>query len=179
VSLRLGWRRGATLAIALLAAAGAFAVFSGEAGRAREAVGEASPSVGSEAPDIQGMDANGMRITLSDYIGEPVLVRFWATWCDDCATEMPELERRFLGGGTKVRVIAVNVGETRGTVNEFAREHGLIIPMLVDATGKFAESYRVRALPATFVVGSDGKLIYAGVGPGLEGAFAAAEKAGS
>ncbi len=125
---------------------------------------EDGPSVGREAPAIEGIDTSGKKVDLSDYRGHPVIVNFWASWCQPCVKEMPLIDQVYQEAPDRFRLISVNVGDTKGTVNEFLTEHGISFPVLIDATGKAAESYRVSALPATFAIDAEGRLSHAGIG---------------
>ena len=89
-----------------------------------------------------------------------VLLNFWATWCVPCREEMPALETLSRELGPKgLAVVGVNFKEPRGEVEAFVREHALRFPMLLDADGRTGQLYQVFALPATFVVDRQGRLV--------------------
>ncbi|MFC4304477.1 redoxin domain-containing protein [Cohnella boryungensis] len=119
-------------------------------------------ALGEEAPPIQGVDTAGQRIALQDYRGQAVVVNFWASWCKPCVQEMPLIDEAYREG--KFKLISVNAGESKGTVNEYLREHGISFPVLIDATGQASDRYRVVGLPATFVIDEQGRLSRMGVG---------------
>ncbi|OXM83041.1 redoxin domain-containing protein [Paenibacillus rigui] len=113
---------------------------------------------GSLAPDIQVTTLEGTSIKLSDYRGKGVLLNFWGSWCGPCVNEMPKLKEAYESGIAGVEVLAVNVGESKGTILEFAQKHKLTFPILTDPAGEAAEAYRVNGLPATFVVDAEGQV---------------------
>lgn len=115
-------------------------------------------AIGALAPPIEGTDTAGDRIALGDSRSRPVLVNFWASWCGPCVNEMPMLDEAYRASAGSFDILFVNVGETKGTVNEFLREHRFAFSSLIDATGRAASSYRVTGLPATFAIDAEGRL---------------------
>jgi peroxiredoxin len=111
--------------------------------------------------------------------GGPVtLVNVWATWCTACREEMADLEslhRDFASQG--LRVLAVSVDQGDGArVRRFASRERLTMPIAHDPTGLVQELYQVMAVPETYLVGGDGRLLWRQAG-GLHGAPDAARDA--
>ena len=153
-------RRGAVLLIAgLIAAALAYTFYRADS---RDTAG--AVRTGEAAPDFTVTGLDGRSVSLSDYRGKGVLLNFWASWCGPCTHEMPRMNEAYLEGVPDVEIFAVNVGESRGTANEFASQRNLAFPVLLDPSGEAARKYRVVGLPATFLIDADGKI--AGVRPG-------------
>ncbi|WP_194843402.1 TlpA family protein disulfide reductase [Paenibacillus sp. B01] len=162
-SVRRPRRRRAAAWLSLLVLAGTAAAIGwlllGGAPRAsdgRIAVGEPAPAIEAALP------GTGTRLRLADFRGEPVLVHFWATWCEPCKRELPRIDlaaaklaERPQGSGA---VLVVNVGDSRATMTEFAEASGIALPLASDAAGEAAGAFRVRALPASFVIGPDGRI---------------------
>jgi thiol-disulfide isomerase/thioredoxin len=96
--------------------------------------------------------------------GRVALVSLWATWCVACAREMDALNRleAKTASGRDAVVIAVDVGEERGKVAEFARRWGLRYAQLVDRDFAFADALGQRRVPATLVVDRRGRIVYRG-----------------
>ncbi|KKC46446.1 hypothetical protein VE23_03875 [Paenibacillus sp. D9] len=120
----------------------------------------ASVKEGSAAPDIGVKSLTGESIHLSDYRGRAVLVHFWASWCVPCVTELPlisEAARSALTGNTTA-VLAVNVGESRGTIREFMDANHIDMPVFVDITGEAVSAYRANALPTSILISPEGKI---------------------
>ena len=81
---------------------------------------------GDLAPDFEFSSLDGERLRLSDFRGRPVLVNFWATWCQPCRTEMPaidEAKRRY--ASDKVAVLAMNKGESATRATGWLADLGL------------------------------------------------------
>jgi len=119
------------------------------------------PWTGGSAPALDLVDVEGKRHSLADYRGKAVLVNFWATWCGPCREEMPSMEA--LRSAMKDRpfaVLAVNVGEGARAARGFGETMGLGFPLLLDADTRTTKAWGARILPASFVVGPDGRIRY-------------------
>jgi thiol-disulfide isomerase/thioredoxin len=107
---------------------------------------------------------------LSDERGKIVVLNFWATWCVPCRAEMPELQRLADDLDGKPFVLwAIDLQEDQATIDQFRRELGLRLPVLLDEDGIVTRAYGVRALPATFLVDQQGVLRQQRLGPLVEG----------
>jgi peroxiredoxin len=120
---------------------------------------------GGAAPALELEDIEGKMHRLADYRGKVVLVNFWATWCEPCREEMPSMEalRASLQGRPFV-VLAVNVGEGARAARGFADKVSLRFPLLLDRDTKTTRAWGARVLPASFVVGPDGRIRYSCLG---------------
>ncbi len=121
--------------------------------------GEERPSIGFLAPDFTGVDvATGQTVKLADLKGKPVLLNFWATWCLPCREEMPILDRlsRDFKGQAHVIAIGADAGESEEVLLNYARQNGLSLTIIRDATGAAARRYQVRAIPASFFIDAAG-----------------------
>lgn len=106
---------------------------------------------------------DGKQFKLSDLRGKPVLIDFWATWCGPCVAELPTLKRahqRFADQG--LVIVSVSLDNQAETARKFASQQGMTWPQLwaQDAfKGELAELYGVSGVPATFLIGPDGKVV--------------------
>lgn len=121
-------------------------------------------AVGREAPVFEATNTKGERINLADYRGRTVLLNFWASWCKPCVKEMPLIDEAYRTQETEFQLVSVNVGDAKGTVNEFIEDTGITFPVIIDAVGRVSDMYQVVGLPATFVIDTEGKLSYASSG---------------
>lgn len=125
-----------------------------------EAAGGAEPN---RAPTFTLPNLQGQPVSLGEQKGKVVLLNFWATWCKDCVSEMPELEKlyqRFRSQGLSLLAIALDK-EGQPAVEAFLKnEHlSLSYPILLDPAGLVPRSYRLSWVPVTIVIGRDGTII--------------------
>ncbi len=118
--------------------------------------------VGDTAPNFWLQLEDGRYVRLSDLKGKPVVINFWATWCPPCRAEMPEFVKA--AADEDLIVLAVNDGEDRKAVEEFAAAFGMTMPVVLDSDSMLSERYLVQGLPTTYFVDSEGKLSSLAVG---------------
>jgi cytochrome c biogenesis protein CcmG, thiol:disulfide interchange protein DsbE len=127
-------------------------------------------------PPWSGGTADARQVSLAALQGRVVLLNFWASWCVECRPEMPVLERLHRELGRRgLAVVGVNAREGLGTVSRYAGELGLTFPLVLDPDGKIGALYGVVGLPATFLVGRDGRAVGFAIGPRPWGGAAARE----
>ena len=105
-------------------------------------------------PGLQG------EVTLASLRGKAVLVDFWASWCGPCRHSFPwmnDLQKRY--GDKGLAIVAVNLDKDRELASHFLAEVPAAFTVAFDPSGKTAESYKVKAMPTTFLVSPDGKLL--------------------
>jgi thiol-disulfide isomerase/thioredoxin len=116
-------------------------------------------------PPLELQDLAGNRHVLTEYRGSVVLINFWATWCPPCRDEMPSIQRlREILAGQPFVVLGVNYSESVSRITSFLKQVPVDFPMLRDPRHEAIEAWRVRTLPASFVVGPDGLVRYWVVG---------------
>jgi thiol-disulfide isomerase/thioredoxin len=113
------------------------------------------------APDfaLQSLEGNTMR--LSDLKGKAVLLNFWATWCSPCKIEMPwfiELQKQYGAQGLQIIGVAMD-DSSKEDIAKFAKDMGVNYPVLLGKE-EVGDAYGgVPALPETFFIGRDGKIV--------------------
>jgi thiol-disulfide isomerase/thioredoxin len=103
--------------------------------------------------------------SLSALKGKVVFLNFWATWCGPCRTEMPSMEalyNRFRDRGFEI--LAVNSGEKEQEVLNYMRNNSLTFPAALDEDGRVSRVYGIQAIPTTFILDREGKIILRMVG---------------
>ena len=122
----------------------------------------------SMAPDFTVQDWEGNEVSLSDFVGKPVIVNFWASWCGPCKSEMPDFEAAFAQYGDEIQFMMVNVTDgSRETVDSakgFSEDAGYTFPVFFDTTTQAAITYGASSIPMTFFVGADGSAVAYGMG---------------
>lgn len=120
-----------------------------------------APKAGFLAPDFTLETLEGEVVTLSELQGQAVLVNIWASWCLPCRAEMPAMQQVYEDyreqGFTILAVHATNQ-DNAANAADFAAEHGLSFPILLDPDGTVGEMYQVTALPSSFFVLPDGTI---------------------
>lgn len=114
-------------------------------------------AVGEQAPRFELRGLDGKRVSLAAYQGRPVVLTFWASWCQPCRREFPLLSdarKRFAKDG--LEVIGITYQDIPSDSRDFAREMQASWPLAADASGDVASAYGVRAIPLTFFVDRDG-----------------------
>ena len=126
---------------------------------------ELKPADSAPPSAFQLQDLNGRVHRLSDYRGKVVLVNFWATWCEPCRAEMPSIERlQKRLGEQSFAVLAINMDEPEARIAKFVSAMPLALPVLLDPGGKVTRAWKVRVLPASFVIDTDGRVRYSVIG---------------
>lgn len=127
-----------------------------------------APEVGALAPDFVLPDLNGTMVRLADYRGKKVVfVNFWAPWCPSCRVEMPTLQevyQRFKDQGLEILAISIDQGARRQT-EEYAAEHRLPFPVLLDPRHEVMDRYRVTFIPTHVLIDRQGRIRSIDVGP--------------
>ncbi len=121
---------------------------------------DAPVELGLKAPNfsLENLDIDGSPIKLSDYEGSYVLINFWASWCVYCEEEMPDLED-FNNENEDLKVIAVNVQESRELAEKFISEGGYSFDVALDSDGDLTKAYYVSSFPTSVFIDRQGRLI--------------------
>ena len=104
---------------------------------------------------------------LSEARGRVTMVNFWATWCPPCRRELPSMQRAW--ENLKPRgfaMYAINLGEDEEAIFPFILSTGVEItfPILLDRQAEIVKQWPVLAIPTTFVLDRDGRIVYRAVG---------------
>ena len=120
-------------------------------------------------PNLIYKDANGKGRLLSQDIGKLTIVHFWATWCEACVGEYPQLSdirKRFADRGLKVVTITMDGLKNTKNVREFYEKYhvGDLPPYFDTGTNAFRQA-KTRGLPTSFFIDANGMKIAISEGP--------------
>ena len=132
----------------------------------------ATVAAGAAAPVAVLADLDGRQVDLGAMKGKVVVIDFWASWCGPCRRGLPLLQQYAdeVKGNDKVAVFAVNVweqckpDEVAGKVRDTWEKLKLTLPVLLDRDAKLISAYGFDGIPATVVIGPDGKLVSSHMG---------------
>lgn len=120
------------------------------------------------APDFTVCDKDGNEIHLSDYIGKPVVLNFWASWCGPCKMELPDFQEKYLEHGEEVQFLMINLTDgTRETMDgaaAFVSEQGYTFPVFYDTKSSASAAYGTYSIPVTYFIDSEGYAVGRAVG---------------
>jgi len=134
-----------------------------------EPAGSVSPTrtIPTNVPDVSLPDGTGVKHTLSEWKGRPLLINFWATWCEPCRREIPllkKLRQERTASGLQVVGIAV---DARDAVQQYARQMGIDYPVLIgeqDGLDAIAAFGMDTVFPFTVFADSQGRIVTLKVG---------------
>jgi len=119
--------------------------------------------VGVEFPDFLVKDINGNSLSLDRFKDRIVLIDFWATWCPPCVDEMPTIVKTYTKYHDRgFEIIGINLDYDENKFLRFMKDNGMTWSQYFDGKGgqnKLAQKYSIDSIPATFLVGKDGKII--------------------
>ena len=126
---------------------------------------ELKPWPGGATPPLALQDLAGRLHDLADYRGKVVLVNFWATWCEPCRAEMPSIERlRRSLQGKPFEVLGVNLAEPLSRIEKYLEGLPVSFPVLRDRDSAASKAWKARILPASYLVGRDGRIRFVAYG---------------
>ena len=121
-----------------------------------------------EAADFTVYDPEANAVKLSDFAGKPVVVNFWASWCQPCQLEMPYFEKAYETYGQDVQFMMVNLSgynnDSRENAQELLDAMDYRFPVYYDDDAAAAEAYSIRAIPVTVFIDANGKVAAQQVG---------------
>ncbi|MDB5084384.1 MAG: alkyl hydroperoxide reductase/Thiol specific antioxidant/Mal allergen [Bacilli bacterium] len=112
--------------------------------------------VGGQAPDFSKVDLAGQSFSMSQNKGKVVVLNFFATWCDPCVQETPDLVRFNQTKGSNVEFIMVDRLEQPDVVKQFVSKYQLNNRVIIDSNDSLSGPYGLTGQPETFIIDSQG-----------------------
>ena len=128
---------------------------------------DAGIAVGTRAPAVVVKDLDGAPVDLGQYLGKkPVLLEFWATWCERCEALLPKVRAARDEYGDRVEFFGVNVtvNQTPERVRKYVAEHRPPFRTLYDDQGASTRAYAAPTTSYIVIIDRAGKVAYTGVG---------------
>ncbi len=115
---------------------------------------------------------DGTPVSLSDYLGETLLVNLWATWCHPCRTETPYLQsvyERYRDRGLRILGVSVDLPADSAAIVHFVEEFGVTYDIALDPDAVSRETFHARGLPTSVLIDPTGIVAFSWIGPIPEG----------
>lgn len=136
---------------------------SGQEGPAEEEMtAESSEQEFPQAPDFTVFTMDGEEVRLGDFLGKPVIINFWASWCPPCKAELPDFQEYYNEYGDQIEFLMVDLTdgaqETKATASAFLLQNGYTFPVYLDEQTSAALAYGLYSIPVTVAVDEEGRL---------------------
>jgi len=117
------------------------------------------------APRFSLPDMQDQPRELSDYLGKPIIISFWATWCPPCRKEIPYFNRaREKLKGDDIVMLFVNINEGKETIADYIKKVPINLTILRDETAGQLTNWNLTGLPTTFILDPEGRVAYQAMG---------------
>lgn len=126
--------------------------------------GKASMVPGEQALDFSLQDVNGKTYQLSDFKGQTIVLNFFATWCQPCIDEAPDLEA-FGADYKDAQLIIIARGEPQKRIEKYIEETNSKLLYLLDTKESVSKDYNVIGQPETLIINKEGTIVERFSGP--------------
>jgi peroxiredoxin len=132
--------------------------------------------VGFSAPDFTLTTLDGKSVRLSDLQGQNILVNYWVTWCDPCLEELgflDNLAQEYQARGFTILSVNGLAQNPLPDVESIVSQKSLTLPVLLDESDNFYNTYLVKFLPTSFFIDENGVIRHIQLGSATEETFRA------
>ncbi len=116
----------------------------------------------------QGYEYNGQsQVSLGELHGKVVLINFWASWCKPCEQEAAELQQawEYYQPTGEVVFLGVDYVDTEPDARIYLKKFNITYPNGPDLGTRFAQRFRIKGVPETYIIDRRGVVQYVKVGP--------------
>jgi thiol-disulfide isomerase/thioredoxin len=108
---------------------------------------------------LEGLDGNAYNI--GGKREKPMMLNFWASWCDPCALEAPDLKNIYEKYKNEFDLYAINTTDKDDIAHakKFVKQYQLPFPILLDQAGKVSDQFRISLIPTSFLVDRNGVVV--------------------
>lgn len=120
---------------------------------------QAVSSSSSSTVEISGTDPiTGKSVDLASYVGKPVVLNVWGSWCEGCSAEAADLQK-FVDRHPEVQMIGIDLQDSKGAARGFYTEHGWSHPSVFDPDGKISFALGLQGTPTTYFLDRDHRVV--------------------
>jgi cytochrome c biogenesis protein CcmG, thiol:disulfide interchange protein DsbE len=116
------------------------------------------PRAGDVAPDFTAQTLDGKTVRLSDFRGQPVVLNFWASWCNPCRKEFPLFRQQLAAHKGEFVMLGVNYRDIASDARAFVKEQRATWRTADDSTNAIVKAYGITGVPQTFFIRPDGTI---------------------
>lgn len=120
------------------------------------------PGIG-DSMNLKFKSTAGQDVDVAAMKGKVILIDFWATWCEPCISEMPNIATTFEKYNEKgFEIIGISLDEDLNVLNNFLTANEIKWPQYFDGKSwgnELAGEYGIQGIPATFLIGKEGKIV--------------------
>lgn len=116
---------------------------------------------GTVVPDFKVKDKTGKEVSLSELRQgkKYILIDFWASWCNPCRKEIPNLKKLYAQySGKGFEIVSISIDQKKADWEKALKEEGLTWPNFLDETG-VAALYKVKFVPTMYLITADGVMV--------------------
>jgi peroxiredoxin len=118
---------------------------------------------------FDAITTTGQRVSLAGYRGKPLVVNFFAAWCEPCKREAPEFTRLESRYRSRINLLSVAVRTAhRSALDAFVHQHDVTWPVIWDQSGTLTSDYAGVGQPITYVIDGQGRVVYRIIGQTTE-----------
>lgn len=111
------------------------------------------------APSLEFELPNGDVAELASYLGQPLVLNFFAEWCAPCVREMPEFEAVHQQVGDQVTFLGISIQDLPDRAAAIVAETGVTYDYGIDQRGSFLVEFGTATMPSTVFISADGEVL--------------------